>query len=90
MGEKPPIVIYLAAMLENEGSLQNEAESLEMVKQFSAQGKIAAVENYYNSKKLFECEGLGDELMKNGLDKLAFRVYNAAKCHEKCILYLIT
>jgi hypothetical protein len=28
--------------------------------------------------------------MTNGLDKLAFGIYNRAQCHEKCIVYLIT
>ncbi|CAL6082010.1 Clathrin_heavy chain [Hexamita inflata] len=89
MGEKPPVLIYLGTLLENEGALQNEAESLELVKQFANQGKIQSIETYLNNKKLFECEGLGDVLLQNGLDKLAFRIYNQAQCHEKCILYLI-
>jgi hypothetical protein len=28
-------------------------------------------------------------MLASGLDKLAFRIYNQAQCHEKCILYLI-
>lgn len=27
--------------------------------------------------------------MHNGLDKLAFKIYNQSQCHEKCIFYLI-
>lgn len=50
---------------------------------------MAAVETYLQNKKLYECEALGDVLLTNGLDKLAFRIYNQAGCHEKCILYLI-
>ena len=82
-------MIYLATLLENDGHLKNEAESLELVKQFANQGKMAAVETYLQNKKLYECEALGDVLLTNGLDKLAFRIYNQAGCHEKCILYLI-
>jgi len=50
---------------------------------------MAQIESYFNNKKLFECEALGDALLANGLDKLAFKIYNQAQCHEKCILYLI-
>lgn len=50
---------------------------------------MAQIETYFAQKKLFECEGLGDALLANGLDKLAFKIYNQAQCHEKCILYLI-
>lgn len=89
MGEKPPVLLYLGTLLENDGSLQNEAESLELVKQFAQQGKVAAVETYVQNKKLFECEALGDVLLQSGLDKLAFRIYNQSQCHEKCIFYLI-
>lgn len=32
IGEKAPVLIYLGTMLENDGALQNEAESLELVK----------------------------------------------------------
>jgi len=60
-----------------------------LVKQFAIQGKMAQIETYFAQKKLFECEGLGDALLANGLDKLAFKIYNQAQCHEKCILYLI-
>lgn len=35
VGEKAPVLLYLATLLENEGSLQNEAESLELVRQFA-------------------------------------------------------
>lgn len=37
---------------------------------------MAAVETYLQNKKLYECEALGDVLLTNGLDKLAFRIYN--------------
>ena len=50
---------------------------------------MAQIETYFTAKKLFECEALGDAMLANGLDKLAFKIYNQAQCHEKCILYLI-
>jgi len=89
MGEKPPVLIYLATLLEGDTPLQNEAESLELVQQFANQGKISAVETFLQKKQLYECEALGDVLMQNGLERLAFRIYNDARAHEKCIVYLI-
>lgn len=90
IGAKPPVLIYLSTMLEGDGKLANAAESMELVKQFAAAGKIQAVEQFYQKKQLFECEELGDALMQHGMDQLAMRIYNEAKAHEKVILYFIT
>ncbi|KAH0577255.1 Clathrin heavy chain [Spironucleus salmonicida] len=90
MGEKPPVLVYLGELIAGEGVLVNVSETMELVKSLAANGKIAAVEQLFAAGKLFACEALGDTLMQNGMDKLAFKVYNGAKCHEKCILYLIT
>lgn len=44
----PPILIYLATLLEGDGKLETDAEIKELVRQLSASGKMASIENYIN------------------------------------------
>lgn len=89
-GEKPPVLIYLSTLLESDGKLANEWESVKLAEILLAHQKQAAIETYLREKKFFDCEALGDLLAANKMDKPAFAVYAAAKAHEKVLVWLIT
>lgn len=88
-GAPAPIMIYLTRMLENDGKLIIEEESMELAKFLIHTSNISTLESYIKEKRFFATEGLGDYLASVGLEQPSFTTYANAGCHEKAIAWLI-